>query len=240
MQPMLARYGYEFNEEFLLGQWSITQAPPAMRLPLDLPHVSVRGVPYNGPGVAPAWLLEESERPRVCLSLGVTGRLRAGTGTAGVDVPLADLLDMVAEVDAEVVATVNAAQLSEVGRLPDNVRTIDYVPLSLLLPTCSAIVHHGGAGTYATAVAHQVPQLIIPVPKWDEPTLAGHVADRGAGLVVDLEKLSVETMRSQLVRILDDPSFRAGARTLYRESLASPSPRDIVPVLEKLTAQHRA
>jgi UDP:flavonoid glycosyltransferase YjiC (YdhE family) len=33
---------------------------------------------------------------------------------------------------------------------------------SELLPTCSAIVHHGGAGTMFGALAHSVPQVILP------------------------------------------------------------------------------
>jgi hypothetical protein len=42
------------------------------------------------------------------------------------------------------------------------VRVVDFVPLNALLPTCSAVVHHGGSGTFAAVLEHGVPQLIIP------------------------------------------------------------------------------
>ena len=37
-----------------------------------------------------------------------------------------------------------------------------YAPLSLLLPRCAAIVHHGGIGTTAAALRAAVPQIAVP------------------------------------------------------------------------------
>ena len=66
------------------------------------------------------------------------------------------------------------------------------------------------------------------------------VAGRGAGLVLDIKNLSVDAMRKQLVRVLDEPAFRQGADSLYDDLLATPSPTETVPVLEKLTRRYRA
>ncbi|MGW2013525.1 nucleotide disphospho-sugar-binding domain-containing protein [Streptomyces sp. NPDC001927] len=238
LEPMLERYGHTYEEEFLLGQWSIDLTPTPMQLPVDHPRVPVRRIPYNGAAALPAWLREAPERPRVCLSLGVTGRLR-GPGTGNGEVSVADLLAEVGDLDVDIVATLTAAELATAGSLPANVRAVDYVPLDLLLPTCSAIIHHGGAGTYAAAAAHRVPQLIVPVPKWDEPALARYVADRGAGLALGPAELTPGAVRQALTRLLADPGFRDGAAALHEEVLAIPSPRDTVPVLEALTARHR-
>jgi rhamnosyltransferase subunit B len=46
--------------------------------------------------------------------------------------------------------------------LPPGVRHFDFVPLSTLLPHAAAIVHHGGIGTIAQALAAGVPQLTVP------------------------------------------------------------------------------
>ena len=56
-------------------------------------------------------------------------------------------------------------------------------PLSSILPTCSAIVHHGGAGTALTALALGVFQLVIPQFA-DQPANATVVAARGVGLAL--------------------------------------------------------
>jgi glycosyltransferase len=83
----------------------------------------------------------------------------------------------VAGLDIEVVATLNDLQLQGVPHIPDNVRVIEWVPLTHLLPTCSAIIHHGGPGTFAAAVAHGVPQLVCDTEEsilirreYDQPT----------------------------------------------------------------------
>ncbi|WP_216588912.1 nucleotide disphospho-sugar-binding domain-containing protein [Streptomyces brasiliscabiei] len=239
LEPLLERYGHTFEEEFLLGQWSIDLTPSPMALPVDHPRVPVRRLPYNGAGALPAWLREAPERPRVCLSLGTTARLRPHRGAADGGVALADLLAGLGGLDAEIVATLSPDQLAAAGGLPDNVRPVDYVPLDLLLPTCSAIVHHGGAGTFAAAAAHRVPQVVVPVPRWDEPALARYVAGRGAGLALGAEDLTPATLRQALTRLLGDDAFRAGAAALHEELRSVPGPRDTVPVLEALTERHR-
>ena len=70
------------------------------------------------------------------------------------------IMEAVAGLDIEVVATLNAIQLADLDKLPDNVRAIGYLPLNQLLPTCSALIHHGGIGTFASAANYRAPQLV--------------------------------------------------------------------------------
>jgi glycosyltransferase (activator-dependent family) len=236
LTPMLDRFGDVFDEEVLGGQWSVDLVPAGMRLPLDLRYLPVRRVPYNGATTVPEWLHAPPPRPRVCLTLGVSSR-KLSSRHRGLSV--AELFETVADLDVEVVATLNAGQLREAGRPPGNVRTVDYLPLNLLLPSCSAVIHHGGGGTFAAAVAHQVPQLIVPLPKWDETATARYVVARGAGLAMDGERFSKPRLRESLLRLLREPSFRAGAAALHRDMLATPTPAEAVPALERLTARCR-
>jgi rhamnosyltransferase subunit B len=46
--------------------------------------------------------------------------------------------------------------------LPPAVRAVAYAPFSRLFPRCAAVVHHGGIGTTAQALAAGVPQLVTP------------------------------------------------------------------------------
>jgi glycosyltransferase (activator-dependent family) len=236
LSPPAERYGLDFTEETLFGQWSIELTPPRMRLPADLTYLPMRRMPFTGGGMVPPWLLEEPERPRVCVTLGTSARVSTDkTGGVGVR----ELLESIADLDVEVVATLDRTQLEGAGPLPGNVRTADYVPLDQLLPTCSAIVHHGAGGTFALAVAYRVPQVVVPVPKWDEQAFGRYVGQRGAGLVVDRTELGAGALRKALVRVLTEPPFRDGTAALHAEWLATPGPNDTVPVLEELTALHR-
>ena len=122
--------------------------------------------------------------------------------------------------------------------LPDNVRIYDFVPLNELLPTCSAIIHHGGTTTEETATVHGVPHLILPGPFWDEQRKAELYASRGAGLGLAPDGLTEDVVRTQLARLLEEPSFAVNASIIRDEVAATPSPHDIVVRLEQLCAQH--
>ncbi|MFG3496471.1 activator-dependent family glycosyltransferase [Streptomyces sp. NPDC047928] len=225
------------GEELVLGQWTIDPTPTSMRAPLDLPYVPVRYVPYNGPSSLPDWLREPPLRARrLCLTLGVSLGEAAGAGA----VAARDVLAAVDGLDVEVVATLSPELRERVGPLPENVRAVDFVPLAALLPSCSGIVHHGGSGTFMTALAHAVPQLIVPDMMWDSMEKALALEKAGAGRYVDAGRLSPELLRDHVVALLEDPSYAAGAERVRTEITGTPSPNDIVPVLERLTARHRS
>ncbi|MGH3939774.1 MAG: activator-dependent family glycosyltransferase [Pseudonocardiaceae bacterium] len=229
------RHGVEFEESLVTGHFSIDQTPSWMRFPLDLPYVPVRYVPYNGPATIPGWLRERPKAPRVCLTLGLAHRDERGGDRACIG----DLLEAVAGLDVEVVATLDARQMKSLPTIPENVRVVDFVPLNALLPSCSAIIHHGGSGTLTTACLHGVPQLIVPHMLWDSINTAQKLVQRGAALHAhDVDNLSVGELKSGLERLLGEPSFTRNAATIRQEIIATPTPNDIVPVLEKLTAEH--
>jgi glycosyltransferase (activator-dependent family) len=235
VRPIAEHYGLAVDEELLLGQWSVDPTPAPMRLCTGARTVPVRRVPYTGVGAVPGWLHRASKRPRVALSLGMSGRLFHNNTAM-----IADMLETVGGLGAEVevVATLNEAQLAG-QRVPDNVRTVDYLPLNQLLPSCSAIIHHGGGGTLSAAVAHRVPQLVLQDEGVEGPAYARYLTARGAGLTLDHKAQSPEEMRARILSVLRQPRFRTGADTLHADWLAMPSPHDIVPVLEGLTARYR-
>ncbi|MFI5557485.1 nucleotide disphospho-sugar-binding domain-containing protein [Streptomyces sp. NPDC051738] len=252
VRPVADHYGVDVDDELLLGQWTIDPIPSAMRLPTDNRVVPVRWVPFTGTGAVPPWLRQAPDRPRVALSLGVSVRQFFKDGEEFI----AAMLRSVADLDVEVVATLDSAQTQGID-VPRNVRTVDYVPLTQLLPSCSAIVHHGGIGTFGAASAMRVPQLVtvgdieigvqhddgthtsFTAKHMDAPPTSQYVLSRGAGLVLDRAEHSVEEMSKRLARVLNEPSFQAGADRVHEELLATPSPHDIVPLLERLTGNRR-
>ncbi|ARF76233.1 hypothetical protein B7C62_31110 [Kitasatospora albolonga] len=233
--PIAERYGLAVDEELVLGQWTIDPTPKALRLPTTAPRtVSVRRVPLSGGVVLPRWLHPRPERPRVAVSLGISGRaMRMADRKL-----IGSVLEAVGGLDAEVVATFDALQL-EGQRVPENTRTVDFVPLSQLFETCSVVVHHGGGGTFAAAVAHKVPQLIETSGELECAAYADYVTDRDGGLSVNYARQSPQEIRRSIERLIEEPVFGKGADTLHAEWLAMPGPVDVVPTLERLAAQHR-
>ncbi|MEV6692202.1 nucleotide disphospho-sugar-binding domain-containing protein [Micromonospora sp. NPDC051196] len=239
LEPILDQYGLAYNEHTLTGHWSIFPMPTWTWTPPGMDYLWMRPVPYNGPSVVPDWVLDEQERKRVCITLGVTFReLDAGASTS-------DLLEAVADLDAEVVVTLGRDP-AELPTLPANVRAVDFVPLAALLPSCSAVVHHGGYGTFATALEHGVPQLVVPGKFgndrfWGPYAYLPHMEDEGAAVYVsDHDQLTPDVLHDSLQRVLKDPAFGRNAARMGALSAALPTPNDSVPAIERLTAHYRS
>ncbi|GAA3453647.1 activator-dependent family glycosyltransferase [Dactylosporangium matsuzakiense] len=229
------KLGGAFGEDLVTGQLTLDPLPERLSVPSDVRRVPVRFVPYNGPAIVPGWLAEPPARPRVCLSLGAANTERYG----GDYVSKGAILDALADLDVEVVAALLPAQAAELGTVPDNARVVSSVPLHALLPTCAALIHHGGFGSYATALVHGVPQLFVATAVADQILRGTGLQDAGAGLLIPHHAVSAEGIRDAVHRLVSEPGFAAGADVLRREATGRPAPAAIVGELERLAAESR-
>jgi len=98
------------------------------------------------------------------------------------------------------------------GPLPASIRHCAYAPFRQLLPHCAAVVHHGGVGTVATALATGTPQLILPLA-WDQPDNAARVKRLGAGDWLGPRQRSGPHLARALARLMT-PVVRERCRAL--------------------------
>jgi len=229
------KYGFDFTEDLTTGQFTVDQFPRSLQVEADgLEYVRMQFVPYAGPSVVPRWLWAPPSRPRVALTMG----LSATEVFDGYNVCVAEILRSLGDLDVEVVATVAESEQHKLGTVPDNARIVSFVPWEALVPTCSVVVHHAGAATLATTARHPVPHLSLHYHS-DQPILARLLAGQGAGLEIHTSAVTGPAVREAVRRLLDEPAFAHGARRLRDEMLALPSPNQLVPHLEELTAKHR-
>ncbi|MEV7618199.1 nucleotide disphospho-sugar-binding domain-containing protein [Streptomyces sp. NPDC089799] len=186
---------------------------------------TMRSVPFHGGGTLPDWMAEPKQRPRVVVTLGTTVPHVAGVGS------LHSVLDSAAQVDAEfVLALGDDPDLDALGTLPGNVRVVGWTPLSTLLTTCDAIIHHGGAGTTLTSAHAGVPQLAIPhgADNWIN---AAMVERCGLGLDRSAEQVDAALLKA----LVHDEDLHASARAGAARLAAEPGPDLMVPRLLELT-----
>ncbi|GIF12857.1 nucleotide disphospho-sugar-binding domain-containing protein [Actinoplanes teichomyceticus] len=197
------------------GGLSLILPPPSMLVePGGWP---MRFVAYSGGGVRPDWL---AERPR-CRRVAVT----VGTVTPtllGPDLMLR-MVGAARDVDAEFVLALGGAPVDSFGPLPPNVRAAAWLPLDIVLTTCDAIVHHGGANTAMAALDAGVPQLVLP-DFADRFITADAICARGAGLSAEPADLTA----ALLDQLLSDGALRAAARDVRTEIRQLPTPAEIV------------
>jgi UDP:flavonoid glycosyltransferase YjiC (YdhE family) len=226
---LLERWGH--SSIGVLGDLTVDPCPADLQVALAGNRQPVRYVPYNGPAIAPAWLAPSSGVPRLCVTWGNS---LADLGIAA-GVGLADILAAAADLDVEVIAPVTAAQRAAIPAPPPNARLVDPVALHLLLPSCAAIVHHGGAGSLMTALTNGIPQLVVPhMP--DLAVNARQLAGTGAGLCLPAAEATPAALRERLTALLGDERYRAAAVALRDDSHAQPTYPQVVEALEKLPA----
>lgn len=194
--------------------------PERVRADDDVPF---RYVPFNGDGELPGWLLDPAPRPRIAVTLGSIAGLWGGLAM------LAPLVAAAADVDAEFVVTLGGGDPALLGELPPNVRTVDWLALGPLLRTCQGLIHHGGSGTSAVAMAMGVPQCVMALSP-DQKDNERALVDRGVAVAASAGTVGAAEVRA----LLTDDGMRAAAAEVRDEAAAMPSPAAVVERLESL------
>jgi rhamnosyltransferase subunit B len=96
-----------------------------------------------------------------------------------------------------------ASAIGRAGSLPSNVYATDYLPYSLVMPRCSAIVHQGGIGTTAQALRAGKPTVIVPWA-YDQPDNAERARKLGVSLTLSRSRYNSERAGRALQTVLDD------------------------------------
>lgn len=88
--------------------------------------------------------------------------------------------------------------------LPEGIIHLPYAPLGALLPRSIALIHHGGVGTVAQALAAGVPQLIVPVT-FDHYDEGLRIREQHLGAILNRRRFTPARAARVLDRILVDP-----------------------------------
>jgi UDP:flavonoid glycosyltransferase YjiC (YdhE family) len=117
-----------------------------------------------------------------------------------------------------------------IGPLPASVRTAPYLPQAALLPLCTAVVSHAGAGTMLGALCHGLPQLCLPQGT-DQPSNTAALLPTGAALALDPDGTTADAVAAAMTRLLGEQSFREAAQRLRGEIEQMPTADDVLAEL---------
>lgn len=200
--------------------------PP--ELPLSpLTHV-LRPEPFDRSSeeTLPAWLDELPDRPTVYATLGTVFPDTPGIFEAIIDGLAAEPVNVIVTVSRRV----DPARLR--GRAP-NLHVEPFIPNSLLLPHCSAVVAHAGYGTVMGCLEAGVPMVLLPIAA-DQFLHAGRCSALGAARALDVPSLTPDAVRDAVRAVLHEPGFRDCAHALRDEIAAMPRVEHAVALLEEL------
>jgi MGT family glycosyltransferase len=186
------------------------------------------GAPQVQPAVADGhgWATDRAVRPLVYVTLGTVSNHATGV--------FRTILDGLAPLPVDVLVTVGPhGDPAALAPTPPNVRVERFVPQEEVLPRCSVVVTHCGAGSALGALAHGRPLLAVPQGA-DQFANAARVVAVGAGVRLLPADVSSEGVYAALQRLLGDDRYTAAARRLRDEIAAMPAPSEGVAALARL------
>jgi UDP:flavonoid glycosyltransferase YjiC (YdhE family) len=146
---------------------------------------------------------------------------------------LPEIIRGVAALDVEVVVTATRQDVVKLGSVEPSIRVLEHCPLRLLLPTCDAVVHHGGAGTTLTAVSAGVPQVVLTYAS-EQARNGERVVNAGIGRHLPGHLVDVEQISAAVADVVSDSSYGRSADVVRDEMRRRPTPVELVATLEKL------
>lgn len=121
---------------------------------------------------------------------------------------------------------------AELAPFPANARVERFIPQAELLPSCSVIVHHGGAGTTFGALAHGVPQVILPQGA-DNYEHAAMCEQAGTAITLRPAMLDRANLAAAVRRALLDETYAITSRRCADEISAMPDAASVANTLRK-------
>ncbi|KAJ7974048.1 Sterol 3-beta-glucosyltransferase [Quillaja saponaria] len=105
--------------------------------------------------------------------------------------------------------------LGNLAEVPDNIFLLEECPHDWLFPQCSAVVHHGGAGTTAAGLRAGCPTTIVPF-FGDQFFWGDRIHQKGLGpSPITISQLSIESL-SNAIRFMLQPEVKYQAMAIRK------------------------
>jgi UDP:flavonoid glycosyltransferase YjiC (YdhE family) len=221
-----ARAAQALDRSMVLSAMPPSWSYPGLPDPAVLGRYAVPPFDHSGHPDLPAWFSARPARPLVYATLGTTFNQSPET--------LRTFLGALAAEPLDALITVGHDQDPEAfGPVPESIHIERYVPQSLALPHCDAMLFHGGFNSMQAALWHGLPMVLVPMAAGDQLPNAMQAVAQGAGVMVE-GPLTVPSLRQALHRVLADGPVRARARELGAAMRALPPLAEAVRQLEAL------
>ena len=123
------------------------------------------------------------------------------------------------------------------AELPENIQHFAYLPFSKVLPQALALVHHGGIGTTAQAIAAGIPQVIRPMAH-DQPDTAARVEKLGIGVSLSTKKFNATSLAEKLKVLITSQAVLDLCKAYAERINPDQSLNETCTIIEKFSRHH--
>jgi UDP-N-acetylglucosamine transferase subunit ALG13 len=194
----------------------------------------MRAIPLDATGCEglPDWVQGLPERPTVYMTLGTVTNTDMAVFRSAVEGLADEPVNLIVTVGRDNDPTA-------IGQVPPNARIERYIPQSLLLPYCSAVISHAGSGTTLAALSHGLPQLLIPQGA-DQFVNADRCEQVGVGLRLLPDQVTAAAVTDGVGALLVGDTYGRQARRVQAEMASMPTPEEWVEPLRRVAASASA
>jgi UDP:flavonoid glycosyltransferase YjiC (YdhE family) len=122
------------------------------------------------------------------------------------------------------------------GPLPPAMTLTRNTPLSDVLPVADLLLTNGNSNAVLAALSCGVPVVVLP-SIWDQAEVAWRVHETGTGLRLAPRRCTPERLRSAVLRVLEQPSFRENAERMAVALRRPGGPARAAGLIEKLVTE---
>ena len=119
------------------------------------------------------------------------------------------------------------------SHLPDSIYHCEYAPFLSVFPLCETVVHHGGIGTTAKAMASAIPQLVMPMA-YDQPDNARRVNILGVARSLSPKQFTADKVAETLDFLGSSDLVRSRCNVLSKRIDQSRALTDACLAIEKI------
>ncbi|AEY67948.1 macrolide family glycosyltransferase [Clostridium sp. BNL1100] len=116
--------------------------------------------------------------------------------------------------DAKIIMSVGMnIDIDSFKDIPDNFIIRNYVPQLEILKHADLFITHGGMNSTNEGLYYSVPLIVVP-HFFDQPVVAYRVAELGAGIVIEKDKVSPALLKDSVTKILSDKSYKVNSEKI--------------------------
>lgn len=116
--------------------------------------------------------------------------------------------------DAKIIMSVGMnIEIDSFKDIPDNFIISNYLPQLEILKHVDLFITHGGMNSTNEGLYYSVPLIVVP-HFFDQPVVAYRVAELGAGIVIEKDKVSPALLKDSVTKILSDRSYKVNSEKI--------------------------
>ncbi|MBU3156563.1 macrolide family glycosyltransferase [Clostridium estertheticum] len=118
------------------------------------------------------------------------------------------------DMDVEIIMSVGKSiDVNTFKSIPSNFVVKNYVSQLEVLKQADLFITHGGMNSTNEGLYYDVPLILIPQFA-DQPFVARRVAELGAGIIIEKDKVTTEILKQSVVKIFSDNNFRRNSEKI--------------------------